>query len=205
MPGPGRRPAASDLPAAAGKALAVGDRAEAAGHYAYLALALHELARLGQATAAAHRIAGLIDTVDGPLIDTYVTHTEALAADDAPGLDRAASAFLTIGAQLLAAEAFAEACWAYRRDGRLATASRSATRATELVEQRGQPRTPALAKLADIPVLTRREREVASLAASGFRAQASRDLHFPRQLDRSADPGATAVSAAAAHEPHLPS
>jgi DNA-binding NarL/FixJ family response regulator len=160
--------AGSDLAAAHREALAVADTAQAAGHHAYAALALHELARLGQASATADRIARLGDTVDGPLIDVYVRHVAGLAADDGHELDQAASAFGAVGAHLLAAEAFAEACAAHRGKGRTASASRSATRASELVELCGRPLTPALAKLADVAVLTRREREVASLAADGL-------------------------------------
>ena len=164
-----------DLSAAGREALSVADAAHAAGHYAYAALALHELARLGDAGTAAGRLRELVDTVDGPLIKIYAAHAEALAADDGSGLDRSGSAFETIGAQLLAAEAFAEASSTHRQQGRRASSARSATRAAGLLERCGNPRTPALASLTHIASLTRREREVASLAASGLSNQAIAD------------------------------
>jgi len=159
---------AGDLPAATGEALRVADAAHAAGHHAHVALALHELTRLGEVTAAANRLRALNDTVDGPLIDAYAAHAEALVADDGHALDRAGVALEVIGAQLLAAEAFAEACWAHRQHGRVASSTRSATRAAVLIERCGTPQTPALTKLGDVAALTRREREVASLAAGGL-------------------------------------
>ena len=160
--------AAGDLPAAAREALGVADAARAAGHNAYAALALHDLARLGEPAAAAEQLQALAGLIDGPLVGVYAAHAQALLADDGRELARSGHSFEAVGAKLLAAEAFAEACSAHRRRGRMASSNRSAERATVLVEQCGRPQTPALAKRGVVAVLTRREREVASLAAGGL-------------------------------------
>ncbi len=68
---------------------------------------------------------------------------------------------------LFAAEAAAEACIAYRRDGRRGSALTAQERARELADRGEGAWTPALAVLDDLP-LTPREREVATLAARGF-------------------------------------
>jgi ATP/maltotriose-dependent transcriptional regulator MalT len=160
--------AAGNVPAAAREALSVAETAQAAGSDAYVALALHELARLGEPADGAHRLPSLAGVVDGPLIGVYAAHAEALVADDGRELDRVGDSFAAVGAQLLAAESFAEACAAHRRRARMASSNLSATKATVLVEQCGKPQTPALACLGGVTVLTRREREVASLAAGGL-------------------------------------
>jgi DNA-binding CsgD family transcriptional regulator len=163
-----RAVAGGDLVAARAQALSVAASAQASGHHAYQALALHQIARLGDAASVADPLRLLTGTVDGPLIEAYVAHVDALAAGDATALDRAGISFAAIGANLLAAEAFAEASAAYRAQGRIASSRRSGARATALIERCGMPVTPALANIGDAPTLTRREREVASLAAGGL-------------------------------------
>jgi DNA-binding CsgD family transcriptional regulator len=167
--------AGGDLPAGRSAAVRVADAAQANGHCAYEALALHELVRLGGAATVADRLRALVQRLDGPFIHAYAAHAEALAGRDAAALDRAGASFQAIGAQLLAAEAFAEACAAHRADGRTASGARSATRASLLAERCEKPATPALAGVGEVAVLTRREREVASLAASGLANRAIAD------------------------------
>jgi DNA-binding CsgD family transcriptional regulator len=69
---------------------------------------------------------------------------------------------------LYAAEASAEAAAAYRRNRLPSRAERAAGTARRLVAACGDPRTPALAHLVDVPALTRREREACRLAADGL-------------------------------------
>src|SRR5207244_6327477 len=87
-----------------------------------------------------------------------------LAARDRPGFDQASASFEVIGANLLAAEAAAEAAAIYRAEGRKTSMRASSARARRLLEGCEGARTPALSGLAPDP-LTPREREVAMLAA----------------------------------------
>ena len=132
--------------------------------------AVHDLVRLGEPTGAPARLAELRSLVDGPLIEVRAAHAAALAAGDGPELDAASIGFEELGALLLAAEAAAQAAVAHARAGRdrLATASRNRS---DLLRGRCEgARTPALAVAVGgaVAPLTRREREVAALAAGGM-------------------------------------
>ena len=80
----------------------------------------------------------------------------------------AGEAFAEIGAQLLAAEAFAEAAAAHRAAGRSGPASASSTRSRLFADACEGARTPALLEAPAAAELTAREREVAMMAASGL-------------------------------------
>ena len=159
---------AGELSAGRAHALLAADDAQDAGHFSQAAVALHELARLGETRLDPPRLRALASRLDGPLPAAYAAHSQALAEGDPAALERAGAEFEAIGAQLLAAEAYAEACAHCRSHGLAASAARCATRAGALIERFGHPRTPALAGLGEAPALTPREREVASLAASGL-------------------------------------
>ncbi|MCI0633854.1 MAG: helix-turn-helix transcriptional regulator [Actinobacteria bacterium] len=76
--------------------------------------------------------------------------------------------FEEIGAFLFAAEAAAEASGIHRREGRKGSPLASATKARALADLCEGARTPALTHLdLDLP-LTRREEEIATLAARGL-------------------------------------
>jgi DNA-binding NarL/FixJ family response regulator len=97
-------------------------------------------------------------------------HAYALSAGDGMALDVASASFEELGADLLAAEAAAEAAEAHREAGLMSRHLASLTHARELAEACESPRTPALAPLqqaGSLNQLTRREREVAELAAGG--------------------------------------
>ena len=138
-------------------------------------LALHDLVRLGFATLAAHRLQELSEQVQGPLAPLCAFHARASALGQGDALDNASDAFEELGHFLFAAEAASEAALAHARAGdeRLATASR--LRAAALRERCEGARTPALAAIEGgaMAPLTKREREIASLAAGGM---PSRDI-----------------------------
>lgn len=138
------------------------------GQGAFAAVALHDLARLGEPRPAAPRLALLVRRLDGPLPAAYAEHAGALAAGDASALDRAAGSFEASGALLLAAEAAAEASAAHRLQGKASSAARAAARSNLLAKECQGARTPALALVGDVAALTRREREIAALAAAGL-------------------------------------
>lgn len=128
---------------------------------------LHDCARLGAPESAAIRLAELAATVDSKLIGSFADHAAALARRSAPGLESAAEGFQALGAWLLAAEASTAAAVIYRADGQARAASRPARKAAEFTAMCGEVRTPGLAGGPEAERLTRREREVAGLAAAG--------------------------------------
>ena len=82
-------------------------------------------------------------------------------------LKQSAIAFEEIGALLFACEAMAEAATMFRDQGREASARSCAARARVLRTQCEGARTPILDSMDGFEELTRREREIATLAAHG--------------------------------------
>lgn len=136
------------------------------GNWPLATVILHDLARLGHPDE--ERAALVVDRGVGELGIARVQHVIGLATGDVDETGMAADALGALGANLLAAEAAFGLAAEHRRRGspRDATAwNRKATAWTELCPG---ARTPGLA-IADEPVaLTKREREVAVLAASGI-------------------------------------
>ena len=128
---------------------------------------LHDIARLGQPGAAAARLAALAELTDGTLVTVLAAHAAALAKGTAADLEAAGQAFETMGASLLAAEAYLAAAAGYRSEGLARPASAMTRRAAELAARCGDVSTPGLSFGTNKERLTRREREVAGLAAAG--------------------------------------
>jgi DNA-binding NarL/FixJ family response regulator len=97
-----------------------------------------------------------------------LAHATALTKGDAPGLDQASEAFESIGAWLYAAEAATQASTLYDREGLRRRASAAGQRARALTEHCEGARSPALETAPQPVALTKREREVATLAARGL-------------------------------------
>ncbi|MGQ0803139.1 MAG: ATP-binding protein [Actinomycetota bacterium] len=144
----------------------------ARGQHALAAGALHDFARLGDTTVA-DELAAVAERVDGQLMPARLAHATALAKGDADALDDASEAFEAIGALLFAAEAAAAAAGIHEATGMRRKASASTQRATSLTARCEGARTPVLGATAEPAALTRREREVATLAARGM---SSRDI-----------------------------
>lgn len=133
-------------------------------------LARHDQARFGAAADVVDRLDELCAVVAGPLAPACAAHARALATNDGPGLDAAATAFGGIGYDLFAAEAQVGAVEAHRRGGYRARAHASAERARGLVGGCEGASTPLLRGLSSggvLAELTAREREIAELAARG--------------------------------------
>ncbi|HKR50173.1 MAG TPA: AAA family ATPase [Pseudonocardiaceae bacterium] len=163
----------------AGQAL---DRGQLAAHVS----ALHDVARLGEPARVADALHRAVPGVQGRLAPMYADHAGALAVQDGSALDTVANAFAGIGENLLAAEAAAEAAQAHRVAGRRASALVSTRMATVLAATCQGARTPALDLLTPQPPdLTRREHEIAGLAARGLpsRAIAERLVISVRTVD----------------------
>ncbi len=152
---------------------AVAGEQRLAGHAGLEMPVLHDLARLGDAAAVQDRVHELGDVVAGPLSAARVHHVDALVTGDADALAAACDELAASGASLLAAEACEAAADEYRRrgDGRAATAR--LRRASELRADCVGAATPGLARAPGPTPLTRRESEIALLAAKG---RSSKDI-----------------------------
>jgi DNA-binding CsgD family transcriptional regulator len=131
------------------------------------AAALHGLARLGHACDVADRLTALADSIDGDLVSARADHARALAHDDRGGLEKVSVVFEHLGADLLAAEAAADAAVACRQSGRRREATANEQRASNLVARCEGAATPALQPVDMRARLTTAEREAALLAAAG--------------------------------------
>lgn len=161
--------------AAVDAALLDAERACRAEQFAWEAIALHQAVRFGAPERAATRLGELVGVVDGPLIEVFARQAAAAASGDGVELDAVVASYTDLGYLLLAAEAGAQAGTAHRAAGLSAAAGASVTRARELAAQCTGARTPALALLTDRGDLTRRENEIARLAASGLTNRAIAD------------------------------
>lgn len=132
------------------------------------AIALHDVVRLGEPGRVADELSRVAQACDGRLIPTMARHASTFAQGDVVALEEVSRDFETMGAFLLAAEAAAEASVLHRDVGSGKAAVRVASRARGLASRCEGARTPALALIEEPLPLTRREREVASLAARGL-------------------------------------
>lgn len=129
---------------------------------------VHDLARLGDAESALSAICEFKATVDGPLPEARCWYVNGVAKGDGKMLERASARFREYGADLLAADAAADAARVWERLHEARNATRARRIARELAALCQGARTPALTGLSSPTQLTAREREVASLAALGL-------------------------------------
>lgn len=132
------------------------------------AAALHSLARLGQASAVVHRLADIVADIDGELAAARLRHVSALAAGDGPELVAVSTTYADMAADLLAAEAQADAAVFWQRIGEPRRSTVAQVRAGELIARCGPVRTPALEAVSVRAILTDGERQAATLAARGY-------------------------------------
>lgn len=93
-------------------------------------------------------------------------HARAFAASDGAGLQAAAAEYLALGLGWHAAETFAQAIRAFREAGRHGSGALAAERLRSTLALCDPLHTPALAGGENLLVLTRRESEIAMLAAA---------------------------------------
>ena len=152
--------------------------AQERGEWPMLTTALHDLARLGYVDAAAAGTDCLPEGDLGNIAAARLRHIAGLAAGDLEQVGGAADAFGDIGAHLLAAEAAFGLATEYRRGESPRDASAWTRKATDWADGCRGARTPGLA-MPDEPVaLTKREREVAVLAAGGLTSKDIADRLF---------------------------
>ncbi len=159
--------ASGELSRARARAHAAAALAQERGQDAYAARALHELCRLGDPATAAPALARLAPGVDGPFAATAAAHAAALHAGDGAALLEVAERFAAADALLVAAEAAHAAAAAHRDAGRHSSASRAAARAAHWLSKCEGAHPPTILAAPQASDLTRREREVALLAAAG--------------------------------------
>ena len=152
-------------------ALELAEKAQACGQVTFQLHALHDVARLGEASRVASGLREAATDVEGQLTPLYVSHAAALETQDGAALDQIASGFAALGFNLLAAETAAEAARALQAEGRRTAAVAAATRATTLTTQCEGACTPALDLLQPLD-LTPRELEIATMAARGLSSKA---------------------------------
>jgi DNA-binding NarL/FixJ family response regulator len=118
-------------------------------------------------------LAGLLERYaqqsDSPLTEACARHVTALADGDGPGLITAVDELEAIGARRYASEAAAHASSTFAREGRQDSARRAAVRSRSLFAEEQDGFRPVIDGV-DGPSteLTRRERQLAELAASGL-------------------------------------
>jgi DNA-binding CsgD family transcriptional regulator len=117
--------------------------------------------------------------VEGPVGTTMAVAANALAGGDGEALDRATTAFASFGYRLHAAETATAAARAHRHAGERPRAVRSQEQAATLLDACPKATTPLLVLADPLAGLTRREREVARLAAAGRSGrEIARTLHL---------------------------
>jgi DNA-binding CsgD family transcriptional regulator len=141
--------------------------AASTGHRVAESWALHDLVRTGGGDASA-RLTELAGECDSALVSSRARHAVAAQARDADELLAAADDFESLGARLLAAEAAAGAAEEFRRAGDQRAATAASRRSSTLVEACEGAATPALVQVDVVIPLSRREREIAVLAAEGL-------------------------------------
>jgi len=159
--------AAGEVGKAARQAVELADEARATRSPFFELTSAYTAMRLG-AVEEARRVVALAPSTQGVLTAAFAEHAAALLRDDGERLDRVATNFHRLGLRILATEAAVHASLAYRREGLGARARAASTRAAMLHTACEGARTPILAQGTVVADLTRREREVALLAAQGM-------------------------------------
>ncbi|MFD7408648.1 LuxR C-terminal-related transcriptional regulator [Streptomyces sp. NPDC059866] len=141
------------------------DAALDVGNHGDAVVLLHESARLG---LPAHWSVAEDLPVQGPYLRGRLHYARAVDAGDAKLLGQACRALTEAGAQLYAAEGYAELARLHHRAGRSRAATASTVQARTLLRQCGEVVTPPLHFLGDAAALSARERTMARLAAQGL-------------------------------------
>lgn len=153
------------------------DDAARRGQYAHEVMALQTAVCLGDASVA-ERLAELTGLVDGPRVRSAAAHAAVLRTGDSEGLRAVSAQWEETGDLLSAADAAAQSASTHLRRGERAQAHAAAARAHRLAQTCQGARTPALLEAAWPVPLTRREREIAVLAARGLTNQQIADRLF---------------------------
>jgi ATP/maltotriose-dependent transcriptional regulator MalT len=138
------------------------------GIWTFEATLQHDLVRFGDPDAAVDRLDALAEIVEGPLVQAFACHARAAASMDRAAYEEALDRFEGMDRVVSAAEVALELADVLRRQGDTRAAAAAARRSQSLVEASGGARTPPLLRGVAVEPLTKREREVALLAAAGL-------------------------------------
>lgn len=127
---------------------------------------LEDLLRLGEANASG-RAQEASHLVEGALGEAVGLHARAVDSQRGTDLELAASSFAQADYALIASELWVAASVAYRREGLQARSTKASKRANEFVGLCEGARIRAAAPPDQVEPLSRRQREVALLAAQG--------------------------------------
>ena len=147
---------------AARESLEIARRALDRHHFAMAVVALHDAVRFGHPELVAGELDELASGFEGALSPAFARHAAALRDADGPVLDSVSEGYAALGANLLAAEAAAQAASAHRQSGDDRAGNRSRARCALLVARCPGADTPALRHRA--PLLTKRQDQIARLA-----------------------------------------
>ena len=145
---------------------AAADLAATRGQRSLEVIILHDLLRLGEHRAA-RRAQQVAEQVDGLWSAAIALHASAVLSADTSELTAAAQAFEAISCFMVAAELWAAVAASRQSEGFRAKASQATRRSAEMASRCEGARTHPLGWAADPVPLSRREREIATLAAQG--------------------------------------
>jgi DNA-binding CsgD family transcriptional regulator len=138
----------------------------------------HDLVRFGRPELARERLGELRDRIDGAWVPLFARHAAAAADRDGNALGEVARQFTDLGAVPFAVDAARGAADAAARAGDQRAASRWSMYAAELATGIEGSRDVSATGLGGADPLTRREREVAELAAQGLASKAIAERLF---------------------------
>ena len=162
-----------DLTGSVERLLATAPRWAALGCHGSEARVLQACVSLDAAHLVVDRLEAIADELESPVVRCTVRQARAVVDRDVDGLEAIAVELVELGARFAAAEAFGQAAAVARRAGRSQRATGLGRRARELADQCEGATNPTLFDPVELSPLTRREREIALLAAGGLR---SRDI-----------------------------
>ncbi|MGY6499893.1 MAG: LuxR C-terminal-related transcriptional regulator [Acidimicrobiales bacterium] len=160
--------------AAAVRLAAAGQDALDANHVPFAGLAAYDGVRMGQPAVVLPVLRAATARWEGPLAEALLAHGEALASGDPAGLLEVADRLVAMGCRLPGAEAAAQASALFERGGHDADARRAEYTAATLAAPLGDD--VRSISLGTPRGLTAREREIATLAASGRRSKEVAEL-----------------------------
>jgi DNA-binding CsgD family transcriptional regulator len=159
--------ASGDLPRARVLIEQAVGRARRTGDLVGEAVAWHAAARLGTPKPSIAHLERLAEVIEGELTGWRAAHARALAEGDADALEDVSEALAGMGADLLAAEAAADAAVQWHRRGEARRAAAAERLAGVLSGRCEGARTPALQAVRSRAELTSAERDAATMAAEG--------------------------------------
>jgi DNA-binding CsgD family transcriptional regulator/tetratricopeptide (TPR) repeat protein len=154
------------LTQAIGELWATADTAREREQRCFEVIILDDLLRLGEADAAP-RARDVSDLVDGALGEAVGLHARATVSRRGLDLERAASSFSDMSFSLTASELWAAASGAYTREGLQARSTKAARKSHEMASLCEGARIRPAPRPDHVEPLSRRQREVALLAARG--------------------------------------